>query len=186
MNNGSHKSRLWHHNRSITAKAEISRNIPKGFLHDLGPEDLLLVQVDSAVTVPHPVWPRVRRDVFRFSCTGKSEKEQQEGEGKQLLDRNAAESKNCYFIHLSFLHNAFHTLDRNRVNPLYKRKEVAVWQREKKKEEQLYNEATQMLWAANNSILHLDGNCLWVQTRTTKNIQTTAAITACVRGLTIK
>lgn len=39
-----------------------------------------------------------------------------------------------------------------------------------KKGEQLYNEATQMLRAANNYILHLDVNCLWVQMRTTENI----------------
>lgn len=47
------------------------KNTPKGLLHDLGPEDLLLVQVDSAETVPHLVWPRVRRDVFGLSCAEK-------------------------------------------------------------------------------------------------------------------
>lgn len=61
----------------------IHGHTPKRFLDDLGPEDLLLVQVDSAVTVPHPVWPRVRRDVLRLSCAQKREEE--EGESEQLL-----------------------------------------------------------------------------------------------------
>lgn len=112
---------------SIVIKAELSPNVPQGLLHNLGPEDLLLVQVDGTVTVPHPVRPWVWRDVFCLSCTEKSKKEQQEGEGKQLLDRNAAESKNdCLFLFLFFLRNAFCTLDCNRVKPLYKRKEVAA------------------------------------------------------------
>lgn len=51
--------------------------LPKGLLDDLGPEDLLLVQVDSTVTVPHPVGPWVRRDVFCFPCTRKNKKEEQ-------------------------------------------------------------------------------------------------------------
>lgn len=89
----------------------------------------------------------------------KREKKQQEGEGKQLLDRNAAERKEMLFLFLFLLCNAFVTLDRNRVKPLYKRKEVAVWE-SKKKEEPLYNEAMQVLWA-NNHILHLDFNSFW-------------------------
>lgn len=58
----------------------ITLNVPKWLLDDLGPEHLFLVQVDSAVTVPHPVWPWVWRDVFCFSCTKKSEKKEQKGE----------------------------------------------------------------------------------------------------------
>ena len=55
-------------------------SIPEWLLHYLGPEDLLLVQVDGAVAVPHPVGPRVRRDVFSFSYKKKQEEREQEGE----------------------------------------------------------------------------------------------------------
>lgn len=114
------------------ATAEISGNLPKGFLHNLGPEDLLLVQVDSAVTVSHPVWPRVWRDVFGFSCTQKSEKEQQEGESEQLLDRNAAERKICLFFFFVFFRQSILYIRLQSGKPIV-RKEGSCVAEEKKR-----------------------------------------------------
>lgn len=41
--------------------------LPERLLHDLGPEDFLLVQVHGAVAVPHLGWPWVGGKIFGFT-----------------------------------------------------------------------------------------------------------------------
>lgn len=49
------------------AEESKQQTLPERLLHNLGPENLLPVQVHRAVAIPHLVWPRVSGKIFGFT-----------------------------------------------------------------------------------------------------------------------